>query len=74
MVTLSTVFLLHFHSTEKRKPCCGLFFPLLLSFGGKQMVWGEKISVSHSFYPQNIGFSERHHSHLPVASWAPESC
>lgn len=35
------IFLLHFHGMVNRKPCCGLFFLLLLSFGGKQMVLGE---------------------------------
>lgn len=34
MVTLYTAFLLHFHWTVKREPCCGLFFLLLWQTDG----------------------------------------
>lgn len=60
---------LHYHRVVKRK---GLLWPFLLV--ANRWFGGNKYQFLTVFYPQNIGFSERCHSHSPVAPWAPESC
>lgn len=73
MVTLSTFFVAFPQDGEKKALLWPFFF--IRSFGSKQMVKeGINICSSQFLSTENIGYSERCHSHPPVSSWAPESC